>query len=132
AHGRASVDPGLATGSNHFSVALGRLDDECAFVPDLVKIDVEGLEADVLKGGERVLRDHMPDLYLEMHGDGRADKIRRATHVLNLLLDFGYQHIVHVESGLLAGIHGAEVSYEGHLFATGRVQRGASLGDANT
>jgi FkbM family methyltransferase len=131
AHGTASVDPGLATGSNHFSVPLERLDDERVFIPDLVKIDVEGFEAEVLEGGERMLREHMPDLCLEMHGDGKADKIRRTTRVLNLLLDFGYQHIVHIESGLLIGIHGAETSYEGHLFASSRAQPGASLGDAN-
>jgi hypothetical protein len=38
-----------------------------AFVPSFVKIDVEGAEADVLRGAERLLRDRAPHLVVETH-----------------------------------------------------------------
>jgi hypothetical protein len=35
--------------------------------PDLIKIDVEGAEAMLLAGGERVLRKRRPQLFIEVH-----------------------------------------------------------------
>lgn len=40
--------------------------------PDLVKIDVEGAEAMVLKGAERLLREHRPRLFMEIHSRSLA------------------------------------------------------------
>lgn len=37
--------------------------------PDVVKMDVEGAEAAVLRGGERTFLAHKPILYLSLHGD---------------------------------------------------------------
>ena len=48
------------------------LDDLCAdrgLAPAIVKIDVEGGEADVLRGAGRTLRAHRPLLFLELHFD---------------------------------------------------------------
>jgi FkbM family methyltransferase len=52
--------------------------------PDLMKLDVEGAEALVLRGGLEVLRRHRPRLLVELHG---AEVARQ---VAGLLLDLGY------------------------------------------
>jgi FkbM family methyltransferase len=36
-------------------------------VPDVIKIDVQGAELEALRGAERLLRDHHPVLFLEIH-----------------------------------------------------------------
>jgi methyltransferase FkbM-like protein len=38
-----------------------------SFVPDFVKLDIDGGEADALTGSERLLRDHRPHLIVETH-----------------------------------------------------------------
>jgi hypothetical protein len=38
------------------------------FVPDLLKIDIEGAEADALRGAERTLAQRKPAVLLEVHG----------------------------------------------------------------
>lgn len=52
--------------------------------PDLMKLDVEGAEAMVLRGGRNVLATHPVRIVLELHG---ADVAREAA---GLLLDLGY------------------------------------------
>ena len=39
------------------------------FIPDLLKIDVEGAELSVLKGAEKVLRSEHPIILLSVHSD---------------------------------------------------------------
>jgi hypothetical protein len=41
--------------------------DDGGFVPDFVKIDVEGAEADVLRGSQWLLAEHRPALVIETH-----------------------------------------------------------------
>lgn len=65
--------------------------DQIGVVPDIIKIDVEGAEADVFLGGERLLSDNGPALVLELHPKllsrfGRVEK-----DVRNILLGYGYQ-----------------------------------------
>jgi FkbM family methyltransferase len=59
--------------THEITVAAARLDDvlPADYVPRFVKIDVEGAELGVLRGAERILRDHRPILFIE-HG-GRDD-----------------------------------------------------------
>jgi hypothetical protein len=46
------------------------------FEPDFIKIDVEGSEASVLRGGKQLLTDRKPTLVIETHGMGaEADTI---------------------------------------------------------
>ena len=54
-----------------FEVAVRRLDDlavEHGLAPDHLKIDVEGAELAVLRGGERTIRKHRPAIFLSTHG----------------------------------------------------------------
>lgn len=50
------------------AIAMVTLDDQVLGEPriDVIKIDVEGWELDVLRGAERVLRQHQPILYIEI------------------------------------------------------------------
>lgn len=53
-------------------------------LPDLVKIDVEGAEALLLRGARRLLGEHRPKLVIELHGAAVARE------VLTILEDLGY------------------------------------------
>ena len=63
----------LADRGNHartrerIDVDVVALDDLDLPPPDLVKIDVEGSEAAVLRGAQRLLREHRPALVVELH-----------------------------------------------------------------
>jgi FkbM family methyltransferase len=59
-------------------------------VPQFVKIDVEGLEDDVLAGMAGILEAHRPELFIELHG-------RASQSLMSALLDRGYR-LHHVET----------------------------------
>jgi FkbM family methyltransferase len=83
--------------------------------PDFVKIDVEGLELDVLRGMRRILAENTPDVFVELHGAGLERKKATSAAVAKLLLDGGHR-ILHVETGATVA-DPAESPPEGHLFA---------------
>jgi FkbM family methyltransferase len=58
--------------------------------PDLLKVDVEGFELEVLRGGSRLLRDHRPFIFLELHLDAIEARGGRPTEVVDELVDAGY------------------------------------------
>jgi FkbM family methyltransferase len=63
------------------------LDDYCDrhhLAPDVIKVDVEGAEADVLRGAERVLRRDRPVVLLSTHGKAAHEES------LAMLADLGY------------------------------------------
>jgi FkbM family methyltransferase len=78
----------LGLGPRTTPVLCRRLDtllDEGALpVPQVIKIDVEGAEALLLRGAERLLREHSPKLLVELHG------IPEIRDVLGLLDAMGY------------------------------------------
>lgn len=85
--------------------------------PDMVKIDVEGLELDVLYGMEETVATAAPALYIELHGVGRPAKRRNAEAVLEWLRQHRYR-VYHVESAqYVVPPLPAEVVC-GHLYAT--------------
>ena len=66
--GLASLQPG-ACGAKTYRVRVCRLDDICAGLGgriSFIKIDVEGHELEVLRGGTMVLREHRPNLLVEI------------------------------------------------------------------
>ena len=81
-------------GSRAITVEVHRLDDLMSAgrlpKPDFVKIDVEGLEADVLSGFARTLAARQPELFIEIHAPIRPD-------MAELLTSAGYA-CRHVES----------------------------------
>jgi FkbM family methyltransferase len=75
------------------TVAFTTLDEECArtFVPDLVKIDVEGFELEVLEGGHVLFSRHRPVLMLEVHADLIAANGGNLSQIAKLLDGWGYR-----------------------------------------
>lgn len=73
------------------AVALDRwMEDVAARPPTHVKIDVEGAEDAVLRGGARMFHKHKPMIYLALHGEPQRHACRK------LLDDWGY-HITSLE-----------------------------------
>jgi FkbM family methyltransferase len=66
--------------------------------PDFVKIDVEGMELDVLAGMEETLRRHKPRLFIEIHDGGAHGETGNARAAVDWLGARGYA-LLHVESG---------------------------------
>lgn len=83
--------------------------------PDFVKIDVEGMEFDVLQGASLTLDRHRPDLLIEVHGSSRRHKAERLRQVAQLLLPLGYA-LTHAETGQAIEGDGDGVA-AGHIFA---------------
>jgi FkbM family methyltransferase len=59
--------------------------DDLGAHPTLIKVDVEGMELDVLKGGAHTITEFRPDLYIENFPESGSDA------VLGWLLDHDYQ-----------------------------------------
>jgi len=78
----------------------GWLDESGTPPPDVVKIDVEGSDDAVLRGGARAFAKHPPLIYLALHGE------RQRRECALLLADWNY-HVVSLEPGL-----GTDVSSE--------------------
>ena len=75
-----------------------RLDDfteRYGVVPDVMKIDVEGSELFVLKGGEKTLRENSPVIFIEILRKWCRVFGHSANDVVHLLHDYGYTgHVV--------------------------------------
>jgi hypothetical protein len=105
-------------------VPVVTIDDELASAalppPDLVKIDIEGMELPALEGMVQTIDRHHPDLYLEMHGATMAHKEANVRAIVAFLVAHGYRRILHVESGTAIDAANAHLAREGHLFASSR------------
>jgi hypothetical protein len=75
--GTARFGGGSGSGTNclqengELEVRVRRLDDlaeELGLAPQHLKIDVEGAELAVLRGGERLIRRYQPTIFLSTHG----------------------------------------------------------------
>ena len=86
-------------------------------VPDFVKIDVEGLEYDVLSGMKDTLKNIKPKLFIEIHGLTYYDKEKNIINIVSLLEKFKYK-ILHVESGELINKNNAISAKIGHIYCT--------------
>ncbi len=95
--GTARFGGGTGTGTGRLcengvvQVSVQRLDDTAADMglrPQHLKIDVEGAEMAVLRGGQKLIRTHRPTIFLSTH-----DKIVPGIHrqCCELLIQWGYQ-----------------------------------------
>jgi FkbM family methyltransferase len=63
--------------------------------PTHVKIDVEGFETEVLRGGAAFLSERRPIIFLELHGALLRARGQTAEAVLDLLASMGYERLEH-------------------------------------
>ena len=68
--------------------------------PSIIKCDVEGAEVEVMRGAQRLIREHRPTLLCEVHSESSTQQ------VTELLTGFGYElrwldenHFLAVKSG---------------------------------
>ena len=84
-----------------FAVPANSLDQELGDSslpePDFVKIDVEGLELDVLQGMQGIIARRKPRLFVEIYGADPEAKRANASRVVGFLADHSYS-MHHVES----------------------------------
>jgi FkbM family methyltransferase len=74
-------------------MTLGSLARRSGVVPTHVKIDVEGEEDAVLRGGEDLLRRHAPIVFLELHGGILRKSGRDPLAVLDRIASYGYHRL---------------------------------------
>jgi FkbM family methyltransferase len=103
------------------SIPVLPLDDDIAEnhlpAPDLIKIDIEGLEFPALCGMRRTLTEHHPELYIEMHGATAKEKTENARAVIGLLDGLGYR-FYDVEHDCYLTRSGLGDQRPGHLYCT--------------
>lgn len=109
----------LATSSDarEHAVAVDTLDNIIATRglpdPDFVKIDVEGMEGDVLAGMIETIRRRRPAILVELHDGGQHANTNNRIVVTETLLALGYR-VRHVE--LDQTITTADATATGHLY----------------
>ena len=84
--------------------------------PDLIKIDIEGMELPALRGMANLLRERHPELYMEMHGADVEQKNANVRNIVEFVTHLGYTYILHVESGERITAANATRAREGHLY----------------
>jgi FkbM family methyltransferase len=125
--GGSSVDESIVAGLRRGGqatvseeIAIVTLDEEIDETglppPDFIKIDIEGWELEALRGAQRTLARFKPALFLEMHGETMAEKMRKAQEIVTFLWDCGYRSVRHIESGTGITPANAGVAAQGHLY----------------
>lgn len=94
-------------------VTLDTLLEAFGQVPDIIKIDVEGGEWEVIKGGQKLLCRERPLVVMEYLSSQRHNQPHQKAAVL--LAEWGYQPYVMEEGGSLRSVRDLEV----HLAALG-------------
>lgn len=79
------------SGSGNKTVPVRRLDGVLDYPSvRMIKIDVEGMESEVLRGAKQVIARHKPALYVE------NDRTQRSEALINLLFELGYRLWWHI------------------------------------
>lgn len=103
-----------------FSVVMTTLDNDVTRFglpePDFIKIDIEAMEVEALRGMASILESRGPDLYLELHGTTEENKRATATEAIDLIRNRGYR-IYDVEQGRMI-TSDAPTGRESHIHCT--------------
>jgi FkbM family methyltransferase len=79
------------TETGEMPVPVVALDDALSGSVDFLKVDVEGMEAKVVAGAGRVLREHRPVVVLEADMPDDGNPSPRATALAHLMAGYGYE-----------------------------------------
>jgi len=126
----ASMDPEIQTQilSEHHSrllqVSVDTM-DHCIAAnklphPDFIKMDIEGMEYNALKGSDQTIRQYSPEMYIEIHGVDKNLKAANIKKIVQFLQSRGYE-VFHIESKSIITIENADVAMEGHIFCYKKV-----------
>lgn len=106
-------------GARTISIEIDSLDNQIRIndlpSPDFIKIDVEGLEMEVLIGMTGLIKNHNPKLFIEIHGIDIQRKIENVQRVVEFLAANAYS-IRHVESEEIVTPSNAQIAKTGHLY----------------
>ena len=83
-----------STYSNSHKVEVKQLDQVCNFQIDFMKIDVEGMEMDVLEGGEKTINDQKPLIYLEIYSKNLSNLLKWIKKMEYYIILKHYRHIL--------------------------------------
>jgi FkbM family methyltransferase len=91
--------------------------------PDLVKIDVEGMEIEVLQGMTDLMKTGKPALFIEVHGanidaagtEGGTPSLKNIRGLFDILSAHGYA-VTHVESSAKIHQGNLELARAGHIY----------------
>lgn len=86
--------------------------------PDFVKIDVEGLEPNILEGMQSIAKKAKPSLYIELHGTYLSKtRVEYNQSICHLLQRYGYS-VFYVEKQQSINLSEGELPGFGHLYCT--------------
>lgn len=85
-----NVGASRVTPNGEMIVQAVKLDDMDLSTPDWVKIDCEGFELNILRGMERVLKDHKPTLFFEANAGALSANGHSTGMILEFLKSIGY------------------------------------------
>jgi len=91
------------------------LDTKKIAAPDFIKIDVEGLEYDVLQGMISTIRKYRPQLFIEIHGATAKEKVSNIIKIVEFLENHEYA-IRHIETNQIITKKNASDAKEGHIY----------------
>ncbi len=74
----------------HYPIAMNTLDNVMLNKCHFIKIDVEGMELQVLKGGIKTVEKHKPFLYIE------DDRIEKSTALREFITSLDYEMLLHM------------------------------------
>ncbi len=72
------------------NVTVKNLDNLGLPAPSLIKVDVEGMELEVVKGCYGSIKENLPDLIIEIHESHRDNSHYRVKELVSLLFNLGY------------------------------------------
>jgi FkbM family methyltransferase len=109
-----------STRTRSLIAAVSTVDDQARSLPPptLIKIDVEGMEEDVLAGAAHTLNTVRPELFIEVHATSRLASHQRIARLLSLLHGYGYQCQQAETQRTLHDASDVEHEHGTHLYAT--------------
>jgi FkbM family methyltransferase len=99
--GGASITKGRLGHTIEIEKSTISIDDFVAdkkIVPDFIKMDIEGAESIAIRGMVNTLKNHRPEIFMELHSFGRLTLVENAREIAAVLGPLNY-HVVYLRTG---------------------------------